>query len=355
MKAPDSATMSRIYKGPSSNAGVFIPSNISPLASCSSSSPNPQNPRPASQAPGPPSFQPIVDWSYGDTEGYRRTLGRHFYSLSEPNKDKRPLSGAPLGSRDRSSLPRRHAQRSMPDDLRSRGSPLRPTEEKGIKSSTNTRAHSTGESGGGSQYNCPDIRSEEGPTVVPKQNSRPNQHLNVRSTGFSNCNNDPIPFHIPAFADRLKAHGGSFPVGPPNQLSHTAHAQQLLPMYNQTRPFDPYEQSSRHGMIFHDNNSLDQPSAFVFPSHSLSSNQPFHKAQGTLQVENNDDITQSNYFEPYAPGTPTPAHPPPQPQVNPYAQDANGLAGSTYYQSSNSYAQQQVNTWIVTPVAFLLI
>ncbi len=315
---------------------------------------NPQTPLPAGQDRQSTSSSPQVDWSCGDSESGRRAPARHVYSLSEPNKDLfsnglNP-STLPFTPHTSYSSPRRHAQRSMPDDPQSRGSPLKPAQNQDVKSSKSSRTYSAVRRGKSRAQACPDMGSYEGHKMVNRQSSEPSQSMRARSTGSINCNDDPIPFYVPNFANRLGSDRGVFPGG----FQHQPIPQQYPPMHNQTRPLYMHAPTLTHSMSFHNDNSFGQSTAYVFPSHSFSSNQPFHKAQGCFQVENNDDISQSSFFEPYAPGTPTPNHATPQPQVNPYAQDANGLGGPAYFQGSNNYAQQQVIVSIIVTLVSLL-
>lgn len=343
-KCLNTKTMNTPHKGPNPGAGVFIPNATSSPGLPSSFSMNPQTPLPAGQGLQSKSSPAQADWSYGDAKGHRRSLTRHVYSLSEPNRDmlshELDSFNPSTGSRTSYTSPRRPAQRSMPDDPRSRGSPLKPAQDEGTRASKNPHTYSAARHGHRAKAST-DMGSVGVRTMAHRQNSEPNQRLRVRSAGSTNYGDDPIPLYVPGVANRVGSDGG-FPAKFQHQISHAALAPQYPHMYNQTRPLYMHSPSFTSSMSFHNNNSFSQSSACVFPSHSFSSNQPFHKAQESFQIENNDDISQSNFFEPYAPATPTPNHATPQPQVNPYAQDANGLSGQPYYQGSNSYTQQQV-------------
>lgn len=349
--------MSTPHKGPNPGAGIFIPNGTSSPGLRSSFSMNPQTPLPVGQDLQSTSSSPQVKWSSGDAKGNRGALARHVYSLSEPNRDllSHGLDSFNLsnGSRTTYSSPRRLAQRSMPDDPRSLGSPLKPAQYEGTKTPKSLHTHSAVRHGNRAKAST-DMGSEGCRTIAHRQISEPNQRPRVRSAGSTNYNDNPIPLYVPGVANRLGCDGG-LPAGFQHQLSHTALAPQYPHMYNQTRPLYMHGPSLAPSMSFQDNNPFSQSSAHVFPSHSFSSNQPFHKAQESFQIENNDDISQSNFFEPYAPATPTPNHATPQPQVNPYTQDANGLAGPAYYQGSNSYTQQQVIALTaITPFSLLI-
>lgn len=339
--------MDKLYKGPNPCAGTFTPSSVSSPRLHAPSSIDPRTPVPVSQDLRSPSLEYQVNWSYGETKGYH-SLARHIHSFSEPNREK-PFSkqldlvSASVGSRTQHSLPRQREQKSMYDDPRSRGSPLQPSQVADTRPSKNSRRYRVG---GRCEYRihaCPDSRGRGGNMRVHRQHSEPNQRQSLWSTGPTNSGNDHNPLYIPDFSKRLKNDAENHPDAFQQQLSPAPHP----PMYNQTRPL--YSDTSRvaHSTAFHSNGPFEPISASVFPSHSLSSNQQFHKAQGFFQIENNDEISQPNFFEPFASATSTPAHATPQPQVNPYAQDANSLAGPAYYQGSNSYAQQQVMASIV--------
>ena len=338
--------MEKSYKGPNPLAGSFTPNNLSSPGVRSSSSTYPRTPVPA--GPQSPSFIDQVDWSYGDSEGYRRTLGRHVASLSEPSRDKyfsgQPNSLSPSFSPyTRHSLPRRQAPTSMYDDPQSRGSPLKPTQHEDIRPFEDGAGHRPGRRRRDRNQARSDSGYGGGLSLDQWQHSKP------RLTAFMNQNDDPIPFLVPASTNRFGADTGVSRDTFQKQLPHTTHDQ--LSMYNQFRPVFLQNRSVAHDVSVRDDIPVTQSSAYVFPSHSLSSNQPFHKAQGSSQIENSDEISQPNFFEPYPPAASTPAHATPQPQVNPYAQDANDLTGSAYFQGSNSYAQQQViASLVIVPI-----
>ena len=331
--------MDKTYKNPNPHAGSFTPNNHSSPGIHSSSSTNPRTPVPS--GPQWPSFIDQIGWSYGNSEEHRQTLGRHVLSLSEPGRDRyssgqfnslSPSSGPYKGY----SLPRCHARISMYDDPRSRGSPLRPTQHEDTGLFDNGMIHRRGRRSGDRRQ----AKSDLGYGGAHKWGQ--GQRSKSRLTGFMNYNDDPIPLRVPGFANGLGPDTGTSPDTFQQQLPHTTHDH--LSMYNQFRPIFLQNPSITHDTSVPTDIPVNQSSAYFFPSHSLSSNQPFHKAQESLQIENNDEISQPNFFEPYPPATSTPAHATPQPQVNPYAQDANGLTGSAYFQGSNSYGQQQVAT-----------
>lgn len=356
-QCPSTKTMNTPHKGPNPGAGVFIPNATSSPGLPSSCSMNPQTPLPAGQGLPSTSSSPRIDWSSGDAKGHRRSLTRHVHSLSEPNRDlishELDSFNPSTGPRTSYTSPRRPVQRLMPDDPRSRGSPLKPAQNEGIRTSKNPHTYSAARHGHRAKAST-DMGSVGVRTMAHRQNSEPSQRLRVRSAGSTNYGDDPFPFHVPGIANRVGSDGG-FPTKFQHQLSHAALVPQYPPMYNQTRPLYMHSPSLTSSMPFQNNNSFSQSSACVFPSHSFSSNQPFHKAQESFQIENNDDISQTNFFEPYAPATPTPNHATPQPQVNPYAQDANGLSGQPYYQGSNSFTQQQVIAYKAKTLFSLLI
>ena len=304
--------MDKLYKGPNPRAGSFTPNNLLTSSVHSSLSATPQTPVP----PQSPSFIDQVDWSYWDYERCRQKHGPRVFSRSEPSRDKSfpaqldslsPSSGPHTWH----SLPRRYARRSVyDDDPQSRGSPLKPTRHEDTKSIKDNSGH------------------------------RPRRRRGGPSTGFMDLKDDFVPSHAPAFASLLGIDTGVPPDAIQLQLPRKGHED--LSMYHQLRPTFLQTPSDTHDISISNHTPIDQSPASVLPSHSLSSSQPFHKAQGSFQIENNDEIPQPSFFEPYAPVSATPAHTTPQPQVNPYAQDANGLTGSAFYQSSNSYTQQQV-------------
>ena len=340
--------MDKLYKGPNPCAGTFTPISISSPRLHVSSSTNPQTPVPVGQDLRSPSLEYQVDLSNGDSKGYHYNLGRHIHSFSEPNRDKPSskqldLASESVGSRTEHSLPRQSEQRSMYYDPRSRGSPLKSSQAEETRPSKNSRKYRFEGRCEDRNQACPDSRAGGSNMRVHRQHSEPNQRQILWTTGPTSNGNDHIPFYVPDFTNRLKNETGNLPDAFYQQFPLAQHP----PIYNQTRPLHSDTPRSMRSTAIHSNGPFEPISAHVFPSHSLSSNQPFHKAQSSFQIENNDEISQPNFFESFASATSTPAHATPQPQVNPYAQDANGLAGPAYYQGSNNYAQQQVIASIV--------
>ncbi|KAL9611512.1 MAG: hypothetical protein Q9167_003836 [Letrouitia subvulpina] len=64
---------------------------------------------------------------------------------------------------------------------------------------------------------------------------------------------------------------------------------------------------------------------------------------GSFPNENNGNVSQASFFDQYSSSTPSisaSSHQTPQQQLNPYAQEANELGSTTFFQGSGSYPQQ---------------
>ena len=325
--------MNRLHNGPNPLAGTFTPNKVVSSGSLPSFSMDPQTPIGAGQDLQSSSSSTQVDWSHGNSAGLRDGPARHISSFSEPNERQiysttRGFSPNHLAT-NRFSSPRDNGRKSVLDDPRSRGSPLKPIQGHA------TNYHSKGQAKKTSQGH-PCI-GNGGRHFMNRHCSEPSRHPGDWSTGSTNFSDSPVPLYNQGFVYRPEANGGASTSGWPQEDPHPTISNRYPQGYHQACPISSQAPDFAPIMSLHD----DSFGPFV-PSHSSSSNQSFYKAQASFQVDNDAGIPQPNFFEPYASNTVTPGHTTPQPQVNPYAQDASSLAGSAYYQGSGGYPQQQV-------------
>ena len=321
-------------KGPNPHAGIFTPSSLGLPSSGPNLLTGPCTPVRAAQILQPISSSCQIDWSY-ENFGVRDDLARRINSFSEPN-GRQSLSVEGARPKDQVSgnwfsSPRNNGRKSMLDDPRSRGSPLKSAQDDTTSSRRKCYGKKRTEA-----YPC--VRTERARTMSALS-SEPSLHPGAWNSGSTHFSDNHIPCRNIAFVNRLAAESEAFTPGLSQEHAHTTVTRDHPQVYHQAYPFDVNAPGSSPSMPFHNSNHSLGP---FFPSHSSSSNQPFHKAQESFQVENTDAIPQANYFEPYASTSATPAHTTPQPQVNPYAQDTSSLAGPTYYQGSGNYTQHQV-------------
>lgn len=153
------------------------------------------------------------------------------------------------------------------------------------------------------------------PSIMPRHASSPS------SVGKTRTDKEALQYN-----QRLKSLPGGYTLQTQHPL--TSHSSSSMPRLSDQK-FEPVQ--------FNETNRIHH-------NHKTENRMLNHLDQGPFQGDQNGDTPQSTVFDHY---TPTPSiasqnHTTPQPQINPYSDDANTMGSGAYFPGSTNYPQQVI-------------